>query len=140
MNTIILASHGELSQGMKQTAAMIIGSDEHIHAFSAFRDEDEPISEQVKRILEKQTSTAAIYILTDILGGSVNNDLLALVQQYPNAHLLTGMNLPLVIGIATQNGPIQSERLAQIIEESRQALIDCQQLLVNQQQCGGDDL
>ncbi|MGK0552195.1 PTS sugar transporter subunit IIA [Enterococcus faecalis] len=139
MNTIILASHGELSQGMKQTAAMIIGSEEHIYALSAFRDEDEPIAEQVKLILKKQASTENVYILTDILGGSVNNDLMALIQQYPGIHLLTGMNLPLVIGIATQSCPISPDSLAAVVEESRQALIDCQQLF-GQHQFGGDEL
>ena len=43
MNKIILASHGDFSQGLKQTSSMIIGDEGNIFALSAFRDEDEPI-------------------------------------------------------------------------------------------------
>lgn len=139
MNKIILASHGELSQGMKQTAGMIIGEGEQIFALSAFRDEDEPIKEQVARLLA-EIGDEDVYLLTDIFGGSVNNDLFDLQRSYPGVHLLSGMNLPLIIGIATQPGKILEEQLAVIIEESRQGLIDCGQLLINQIQTGGDDL
>lgn len=48
MATIILASHGEFAQGLKQTATMIIGDSVPIHALSAFRDEDESILVQIK--------------------------------------------------------------------------------------------
>ncbi len=68
MATIILASHGELSQGLKQTAAMIIGDHSNIYALSAFRDEDQPMTEQIQNILAK-VDLADTYILTDILGG-----------------------------------------------------------------------
>ncbi|MCH0184832.1 PTS fructose transporter subunit IIA, partial [Enterococcus faecium] len=51
MATIILASHGEFAQGLKQTATMIIGDSVPIHALSAFRDEDESILVQIKKLL-----------------------------------------------------------------------------------------
>lgn len=139
MNKIILASHGELSQGMKQTAGMIIGEGENIYAMSAFRDEDQPIKEQVATLLEK-IGYEDVYILTDIFGGSVNNDLLMIQQTYPEVHLLTGMNLSLVISIATQPGKIDETQMALLVEESRQGLLDCKQLLTNKIQIGGDDL
>ena len=135
MNKIILASHGEFSQGLKQTASMIIGDEGNIFALSAFRDEDEPI----KNLLEV-IGYEDVYLLTDIFGGSVNNDLLTLQQQYPELHLVAGMNLPLVISIATQSGKIDADQMAALLEESRQAMIDCKQLLTTQINIGGDDL
>ncbi|BDP82419.1 hypothetical protein EfmAA290_30950 (plasmid) [Enterococcus faecium] len=71
MATIILASHGEFAQGLKQTATMIIGDSVPIHALSAFRDEDESILVQIKKLLAT-IDIEETYILTDILGGSVN--------------------------------------------------------------------
>lgn len=139
MNKIILASHGELSQGLKQTASMIIGDDGNIFALSAFRDEDEPIKTQVEKLLT-EIGGDNIYILTDIFGGSVNNDLLVIQRAHPEIHLLTGMNLPLVISIATQPAEISPEQMQGIIEESRQGLIDCKQLLTEKINIGGDDL
>ncbi|HAQ6423115.1 TPA: PTS sugar transporter subunit IIA, partial [Enterococcus faecium 1,230,933] len=105
MATIILASHGEFAQGLKQTATMIIGDSVPIHALSAFRDEDESILVQIKKLLAT-IDIEETYILTDILGGSVNNDMLTIIKEYEGLQLITGMNLPLVISIATYNGKI----------------------------------
>ena len=129
MATIILASHGELSQGLKQTAAMIIGDHSNIYALSAFRDEDQPMTEQIQNILAK-VDLADTYILTDILGGSVNNDLLRVVQEHPDLELIAGMNLPLVITLATQVNRVSQEELADIIQESQQSIVNCKKLLV----------
>jgi fructoselysine and glucoselysine-specific PTS system IIA component len=139
MNKIILASHGELAQGMKQTVSMLIGTENQIYALAAFRDEDEKIDDQIQRLLE-EIGTENVYILTDILGGSINNEMLYLLQRYPQLHVITGMNLPLVISLATQVGNIEQHTLTQLIEESREALVDCEQLLHKQIELGADDL
>lgn len=138
MATIILASHGEFAQGLKQTATMIIGDSVPIHALSAFRDEDESILVQIKKLLAT-IDIEETYILTDILGGSVNNDMLTIIKEYEGLQLITGMNLPLVISIATYNGKIGESELEKLIRESQQSVIDCKKLLV-EQLTGGDDL
>ncbi|HFJ7914987.1 TPA: PTS sugar transporter subunit IIA, partial [Enterococcus faecium] len=129
MATIILASHGEFAQGLKQTATMIIGDSVPIHALSAFRDEDESILVQIKKLLAT-IDIEETYILTDILGGSVNNDMLTIIKEYEGLQLITGMNLPLVISIATYNGKIGESELEKLIKESQQSVIDCRKLLV----------
>ena len=138
MATIILASHGEFAQGLKQTATMIIGDSVPIHALSAFRDEDESILVQIKKLLAT-IDIEETYILTDILGGSVNNDMLTIIKEYEGLQLITVMNLPLVISIATYNGKIGESELEKLIKESQQSVIDCRKLLV-EQLTGGDDL
>ena len=138
MNTIILASHGALSQGLKQTAEMILGPATNIYALSAYRDEDKPIEQQIQSIVSK-LGKENLFILTDILGGSVNNEMIGLLKKEPAIRLITGMNLPLVISIATQVNPIAAADLELIIEESRQSLIDCNRLLKKSNE-GGDDL
>nr|WP_277895243.1 PTS sugar transporter subunit IIA [Enterococcus lactis] len=138
MNTIILASHGALSQGLKQTAKMILGPATNIYALSAYRDEDEPIEQQIQSIVSK-LGKENLFILTDILGGSVNNEMIGLLKKEPAIRLITGMNLPLVISIATQVNPIAAADLELIIDESRQSLIDCNRLLKKSNE-GGDDL
>lgn len=134
MATIILASHGEFAQGLKQTATMIIGDSVPIHALSAFRDEDESILVQIKKLLAT-IDIEETYILTDILGGSVNNDMLTIIKEYEGLQLITGMNLPLVISIATYNGKIGESELEKLIKESQQSVIDCRKLLVEHPWC-----
>ena len=108
---------------------MIIGDHSNIYALSAFRDEDQPMTEQIQNILAK-VDLADTYILTDILGGSVNNDLLRVVQEHPDLELIAGMNLPLVITLATQVNRVSQEELAAIIQESQQSIVNCKKLLV----------
>ncbi|MBE8862721.1 PTS sugar transporter subunit IIA, partial [Enterococcus faecium] len=101
-------------------------------------DEDEPIEQQIQSIVSK-LGKENLFILTDILGGSVNNEMIGLLKKEPAIRLITGMNLPLVISIATQVNPIAAADLELIIEESRQSLIDCNRLLKKSNE-GGDDL
>lgn len=138
MNTIILASHGEFSRGLKQTAEMILGPANNIYALSAYRDEDEPIEKQMEHLVTK-LGKKNLFILTDILGGSVNNEMLPLLKENPEVHLITGMNLPLVISIATHVGEVNSATLQAIIMESKNSLIDCSRLLQTSEK-GGDDI
>lgn len=139
LNTIILASHGELAQGLKHTTEMIVGETNNIYALSAYRDEDKPIEKQLEPLINT-IDTHHLFILTDILGGSVNNEMLSIVKKYPEIQLITGMNLPLVISIATQLGAISENLLASLIEESKQSVINCSLLLKNNEEQGGDDL
>ena len=44
MNRIILASHGGLSAGMKDTVQMILGEMPNLYALATLRDETEPIT------------------------------------------------------------------------------------------------
>ena len=65
--------------------------------------------------------------------------MLTLLKGNPEIHLITGMNLPLVISIATQVDEINSSDLQTIITESQNSLIDCSRLLQTSGK-GGDDL
>ena len=52
MNRIILASHGGLSAGMKDTVQMILGELPNLYALATLRDETEPITVAARRLLE----------------------------------------------------------------------------------------
>lgn len=128
MNQVILASHGELAKGMKDTLNMIVGNLETVQAFSSYRDEEKNIKELVERAIKDNYEKNDIYILTDILGGSVNNEVISLLKDYPKIHVIAGMNLPLVISIAISES-ISEELLEQLIKESQQSIVDCNQLI-----------
>lgn len=129
MTYIILASHGGLAKGMKDTLSMIIGDVSMIEAFSSYRDEHTTIKSEVEKIIKEKYNQNNIFILTDIFGGSVNTAMISLLEDYPKLHILSGMNLSLVISLTTQTDEISEESLKQIIDESKQSIIDCNQLL-----------
>ena len=45
----------------------------------------------------------AVYIATDVMGGSVNNEMLTLLPEYPAVHLICGMNASLVLTLASND-------------------------------------
>ncbi len=137
MNLLILASHGQLAQGMKQTMQMIIGEVDDLYAFSVFRDDDDSLKENVRQLIE-ENKEKEIYILTDILGGSVNTEMIQLLEEYPQIHLLAGLNLPLALLFASQSKKITKEQINEFIAESQTAIVDCSQLIRKKQQKGDE--
>ncbi|MFT8340906.1 PTS sugar transporter subunit IIA [Clostridium beijerinckii] len=140
MVQIILASHGNLAKGMKDTLNMIIGDVSMIEAFSSYRDEDVNTRNAIEVIIKENYNKRDIFILTDILGGSVNTEIMSLIKEYPNIHVLSGINLPLVISLATQSGEISESLLQEIIAESKQGIVDCNRLLNEYKSIQEEDL
>ena len=68
MNRIILASHGGLSAGMKDTVQMILGELPNLYALATLRDETEPITVAARRLLDGFAAEDAVYIVTDVMG------------------------------------------------------------------------
>ncbi|MCC0627775.1 PTS fructose transporter subunit IIA [Clostridioides sp. ES-S-0108-01] len=128
MNQIILASHGSMAKGIKNALEMIIGNAESVKAFSSYRDEEENIKVLIEKVIKENYETKEIFILTDILGGSVNNEMMSLLKDYPKIHIISGINLPLVISIAICN-EISIELLKEFIKDSQQSIVYCNELI-----------
>lgn len=125
MNRIILASHGSLSAGMLDTVQMIMGDLPNVSAVATTRDETETIVQKTSRLLDSFPPEDAVYILTDVLNGSVNNDMLSLVARYPDITVICGMNACLVLSIADAEEPLSREELDEILGQARGQLTDC---------------
>lgn len=108
---------------------MIIGDVSMVEAFSSYRNEEVNVGEIVEKIVREKYIEADIFIFTDILGGSVNTEMMSLIKEYPKIHVISGMNLPIIISVATQANEISESLLQQIIEESQQGIVDCNKLL-----------
>lgn len=140
MNQIILASHGGLSAGMKDTVQMILGEMPNLYAIATLRDETEPVTAAARRLLGSFAPDDEVYILTDVLGGSVNNDMLTLLPEYPAVHLICGMNASLVLTLASNDEAMTQDELAECIADAKAQIIDCNQLLKQAAQDEEDDL
>ena len=140
MNRIILASHGGLSAGMKDTVQMILGELPNLYAIATLRDETEPITVAARRLLEGFAAEDAVYIVTDVMGGSVNNEMLTLLPEYPAVHLICGMNASLVLTLASNDEALTQDELAECIADAKAQIIDCNLLLKNAAQDEEDDL
>ena len=140
MRHVILASHGNLARGMVDTIGMIVGEVGNLSTFVLERDDMDPISNQVRRELDSFDSSDEVIICTDMVGSSVNNDMVGLLGDYPNVTLISGMNLPLVITLALDEGPSTEEEMDEIIAQAAEGIKNCSKVLRMQEEDEEDDL
>ena len=124
MNQIILASHGGLAPGLRDTVELIVGEIPNVHVLSTTRDETESILDGTRRLL-------AGFDPEDVMGGSVNNSMLTLLADYPKITILCGTNACLALNLATADEPISDAELEEYLEEARSQIANCNKLLQN---------
>ncbi len=129
MNQIILASHGGMSAGLKSTLELIWGDVSNIHVVATTRDETEPITAATRRLLDSFDPADHAYVLTDVMGGSVNNDMIALLADYPSLTILCGTNACLALNLAAADGPISDEELEGYLQQARDQIVNCTKLM-----------
>ena len=89
MNRIILASHGGLSAGMKDTVQMILGELPNLYALATLRDETEPITVAARRLLAGWQDLCEKYHCTP------TQLVIALTaRMIPGLHVLCGARTP----------------------------------------------
>lgn len=116
---IVLASHSNLAQGMKDTAEFIMGKQENLFAFTAYVDEKVDFSAQLTALISEMAEEPIIFI-SDLLGGSVNRVITETIAGKENQFLIAGMNLPLVLEIVSMSF---SAEPAKIKEQLQQVIV-----------------
>lgn len=126
---MILASHGKLAEGMKDTLEMIVGKNENIYAFAAYSDGSETKFLEDIQALINENQDEQIVIATDVLGGSINNEMIQLLNRYPQVYLISGMNLPVIITLATAVCPLTTEMIEEAISMGKEGVVFVNQLM-----------
>lgn len=100
MLKVLLLSHGRLCEGMLDTLSMFQPSVEHITAIPFYVngvDSDAALQEYLHAIQKEDT----VLIFTDILMGSVNQNIMVACENKTNVHVVSGYNLPVVLELLT---------------------------------------
>ena len=122
MNQIILASHGGLAAGAKDTLEMVLGDVSNVHVVSLARDDKEPITNKVEAMIATFNADDTVYVLTDMLGSSVNNNMVELSKNGTKFTVVSGFNIPLALTLAMSPAPVKGAELAALINEARTGL------------------
>ncbi|PQF24653.1 PTS sugar transporter subunit IIA [Enterococcus mundtii] len=129
MTKVLCMSHGPLARGMVETAQFIIGKNQYLEYLCAYIDGNDDLE---KTISEYVTANGVepLIVVTDIFGGSINNEWMKYISTISSIHLIAGMNLSLVIELVVKLD--SQQELTQLIQEaiktSAQGLIYCNQL------------
>ena len=127
MRTNEIATHGQMAEGLRSTIEIIAGEQENLTCICAYTKEcPDPMPEFQKLLV--QYPDDEIVIMTDLFGGSVNNNALILTQD-SRIHVVTGVSLALAIGILTSD--MEEDTVSVIrnaIEEAKDAMMYCEHM------------
>jgi fructoselysine/glucoselysine PTS system EIIA component len=98
MRKFLIATHGSLAGGAQSSLEMILGSTDNIFVLQAYAEENKSIQDELEIIFNQVSATDEMIIFTDLMGGSVTNQVLQYTRK-ENVYVISGFNLPLLLDI-----------------------------------------
>lgn len=122
MKKFVIASHGTLAKGMRQTLELFVGNDLDITYMSAYIEGEKDIDEQINTYVSSLSHEDQVVVFTDMYGGSVNQKFTLAAEGYPQMFIVAGFNLPVMLEIIYGADTYTRENLQQFIEKGQEAM------------------
>lgn len=126
----VIVSHGQVANELLAAAETVVGALTHIAAVSiGWHDDVETAKDEIARAVKKVSDGGGVLLLTDMFGGTPTNISAMFIKQN-EVEIVTGVNLPMVIKLASQNKEMTLGEMAKEVEEQgKQAIYRTSQLL-----------
>ena len=122
MRKFLIATHGTLASGIQNALRIITGEIDRVTVIDAFAGPENPVN-QIQIYFDQLNDQDEVIILTDLPGGSVNQMLIRYVKR-PQTHLISGVNLSLVLALILDPGEMDTcSLIRQAIPEARQQML-----------------
>lgn len=121
---IVIVTHGELSNGLKDSAEVIMGSTDQIHTVSLKAGDDiQKLGEKVKTQVLSASQGEGVLVFVDLVSASPYNQTILMVNEFEEelknkVYIIGGVNLPMLLEA------INHQLLHTPIEESVQAILE----------------
>lgn len=113
----VIVSHGQVATELLAAAETVVGDLNHIVAVSiGWHDDVEIAQGEIERAIAQVNEGSGVLILTDMFGGTPTN-ISAMFIKDGEVELATGVNLPMVIKLASQNKEMTLSEIAMAVEE-----------------------
>ena len=98
MVSIVLASHGDLAEGIKQTGSMVFGDQEAVATVSLMPSMGpDDFRQKVEKAVAAFDNQEEVLFLVDLWGGTPFNQISALCESHETWAIATGLNLPMLV-------------------------------------------
>jgi PTS system mannose-specific IIA component len=98
----VIVTHGHLAGELLAAAEMIVGPISFITAVSiGWHDDVDAARDEVQRAIARVSQGAGVLLLTDMFGGTPTN-IASMFLDEGKVEVVTGVNLPMVIKLASQ--------------------------------------
>ena len=126
----VIVSHGQVATELLAAAETVVGDLSHIVAVSiGWHDDVEAAKNEIERAIKNVSQGRGVILLTDMFGGTPTN-ISAMFLKDGEVEIVTGVNLPMVIKLASNAKEVSLAELAQEIEDQgKQAIYRTSALL-----------
>ncbi len=126
----VIVSHGQVANELLAAAETVVGAQSHIAAVSiGWHDDVEMSKNEISRAIKQVSMGIGVLLLTDMFGGTPTN-ISAMFIKENETEIVTGVNLPMVIKLASQNKEITLAEMAKEVEtQGKQSIYRTGELL-----------
>lgn len=113
----VIVSHGQVANELLAAAETVVGHLTHIKAVSiGWHDDVEMAKDEIARAIKQVSAGRGVLLLTDMFGGTPTN-ISAMFIKENEVEIVTGVNLPMVIKLASQNREMSLIEMAKEVED-----------------------
>ena len=113
----VIVSHGQVANELLAAAEAVVGDLSHIIAVSiGWHDDVELAKDEIARAVKTVSQGIGVLVMTDMFGGTPTN-ISAMFLKENEVEIVTGVNLPMVIKLATYSEEMSLHDLAREVEE-----------------------
>lgn len=129
---IVLVSHGRLAQELAETLEHVVGQQTQLATVSLFPNDDiETKREEILEAVHSVENGQGVVILTDMFGGTPSNLAHSLLEGR-NVEIVAGMNLPLLIKLASVRKTQPIHEAALLAQEAGRKYIQIASHILNE--------
>ncbi|MEO8042252.1 MAG: PTS sugar transporter subunit IIA, partial [Acidobacteriota bacterium] len=97
----VIVSHGQVATELVAAAETVVGDISHVVAVSiGWHDDVEAAKNEIERAIKNVSQGRGVIVLTDMFGGTPTN-ISAMFLKEGEVEIVTGVNLPMVIKLAS---------------------------------------
>lgn len=125
MSTPLIVTLGDLGSALIENATRIFGPSQHLSCCTVSWEDDFDVAEtKIRAAIEAIDPSQDVIILTGLYGSMVANICLGFVEKQPQRiHMVTGVNLPMVLEATVLTSQLSAADTAkQLQEKARRAI------------------
>lgn len=116
----VIVTHGQLASELLAAAEMIVGPVKHITSVSiGWHDDVDMARDEIEQAIKRVGEGRGVLILTDMFGGTPTN-IASMFLSEGEVEVVTGVNLPMVIKLASQQDEESLSDIAQRVRKQGQ--------------------
>ena len=125
MRKLLVATHGRFASGIMETFKLIMGENEDISEISAYVEPGFDMQKEAEKKIHELNEEDEL-----IMGGSIANTFSSYIQS-EKIHIITGLNLPLLIGLAQDlDSDVSTDELIEnAIQMGREGIVDLKKMI-----------